>query len=238
MEGGSLSPPEGKPRALSELKQRLGYRFEDEARLEQALTHRSRANEDGDPMRGNERLEFLGDAVLDLVVSELLMEKHAEAPEGTLSRARAGVVNTRALAACARKLGLDQDVRLGRGEERSGGRRKPSILANVFEGVLGAIYLDGGLEPARIFVERECGEALAAAGQRPADPKTQLQERLQASGGPVPGYRTTSEHGPDHAKEFRVEVSVEGRVLGQGQGNSKREAEQEAARRALASFDA
>ncbi|MCZ6569323.1 MAG: ribonuclease III [Deltaproteobacteria bacterium] len=216
----------------------MGYRFCDEAGLEQALTHRSRANEDGDPMRGNERLEFLGDAVLDLLVSELLMEKHAQVSEGTLSRARAGVVNTQALAAYARKVGLDQAVRLGRGEERSGGRRKPSILANVFEGVLGAIYLDGGLEPARIFVERECGEALAASDQPAADPKTQLQERMQASGEPVPGYRTTAAHGPDHAKEFHVEVSIGERVLGRGQGHSKREAEQQAARRALASLDA
>ena len=166
------------------------------------------------------------------------MERHAQAPEGTLSRARAGIVNTAALAVYARKLGLDAALRLGRGEERSGGRRKASILANVFEGVLGAVYLDGGLEPARILVERECGEALASAGQPSADPKTQLQERLQARGEPVPGYRTMATHGPDHAKEFHVEVCVGERVLGQGQGQSKREAEQEAARRALALLDA
>ena len=240
MEDGSLGPPEPRagPSSRAGLEERLGYRFTDPARLERALTHRSCANEEGDPMRGNERLEFLGDAVLDLVVSELLMETHTRAPEGTLSRARAGVVNTQALAAHARKLGLDREVRLGRGEERSSGRKKPSILANVFEAVLGAIYLDGGLEPARAFIQREYGEVLASAGQPTADPKTRLQELLQASGQAVPGYRTMATRGPDHAKEFQVEVCAGERVLGRGQGHSKREAEQEAARRALASLEA
>ena len=221
-----------------ELQERLGYRFRDSSRLEQALTHLSRANEEGDPTRGNERLEFLGDAVLDLVVSELLMEQHSEVPEGTLSRARASVVNTQALAVHARELGLDRALRLGRGEERSAGREKASILANVFEAVLGAIYLDGGLGPARSFVERECGELVAAAGEPTVDAKTRLQELLQASGRPVPGYRTTATQGPDHAKEFQVEVRVGERVLGYGKGSSKREAEQAAARQALASLEA
>jgi ribonuclease-3 len=210
----------------------------DRGRLDQALTHRSRANEEGDPAGGNERLEFLGDAVLDLVVSELLMERHADAPEGTLSRARATVVNTRALAVHARELGLDRAVRLGRGEDRSSGRKKPSILANVLEAVLGAIYLDGGLASARAFVEREFTEALVRAGESRADPKTRLQELLQAAGERTPDYRTTAASGPDHAKEFQVEVCVGERVLGRGTGHSKREAEQEAARCALVALGA
>lgn len=237
-EGGLLSLPSAsaKPPALDDLEARLGYRFEQRELLERALTHSSRAHEAGDPGRDNERLEFLGDAVLGLVVAELLMERHPDVPEGNLSRARARLVNTRSLDAHARALELDLHLRLGRGELRSGGRDKPSILANVFEAVLGALYLDGGLGAVRTLVEREFAGAIANADQPLPDPKTHLQEQLQAKGEEVPGYTTTATHGPDHARVFEVEVQVGERVLGTGKGSSKREAEQEAARHALAAL--
>ncbi len=233
-EAGSLAPADAAGRSLEE---RLRYRFVDSELRTRALTHRSRANEEPGAAE-NERLEFLGDAVLDLLVSEALMEAHPEAPEGTLSRARATLVNQRALAEHAQRLGLDQEVRLGRSEEGSSGRSKPSILANVFEAVLGAIYLDGGLEPARALVRREFGESLACAAALPLDPKTRLQELLQARGEATPSYRVLDMRGPDHAREFAVDVRVSERVLGQGTGRSKREAEQAAAAAALAEMGA
>jgi ribonuclease-3 len=147
-------------------------------------------------------------------------------------------VNTQALAEHAQRLGLDEAVRLGRSEESSSGRSKPSILANVFEAVLGAIYLDGGLEPVRALVQRELGAMLAGAGAPPLDPKTRLQELMHASGQPTPGYVTTGTRGPDHAKEFHVEVRIDDRVVGSGTGRSKREAEQRAARAALTALGA
>jgi ribonuclease-3 len=211
----------------------LGHRFAEKALLRLALTHRSRVNEEGGRGVGNERLEFLGDAVLDLAISELLMERSPDADEGRLSRARAELVNTRALARHAQHLGLDRSVRLGRGEARSAGRRKASILANVFEAVLAALYLDGGLEPVRALVEREFGALLDDPALFEADPKTRLQELLQAAGRPIPVYATTRTEGPDHAREFHVEVRVEDEVVGRGVGGSKREAEQQAASQAL-----
>jgi ribonuclease-3 len=194
-------------------------------------------NEEGGRGVGNERLEFLGDAVLDLAISELLMERRPEADEGQLSRARAELVNTRALARHAQHLGLDRSVRLGRGEARSAGRRKISILANVFEAVVAALYLDGGLAPVRALVEREFGARLEDPGLFEADPKTRLQERLQAEDRPTPVYTTSRTEGPDHAPEFHVEARVGDEVVGRGVGRSKREAEQQAARQALERLD-
>jgi ribonuclease-3 len=211
---------------------RLGHDFARRELLEQALTHTSRANELGDLLRGNERLEFLGDAVLDLIVSEILMAQHPDRSEGWLSRARAGAVNQRALAARARELELPFWIRLGRSERRTGGDAKPSILSNMFEAVIGAIYLDGGLDAVRPFLERVLGPALADPDAL-ADPKTRLQELLQARGAPTPAYRTAAEHGPPHAREFHVEVHLGDQRLGVGKGRSKRDAEQEAARDAL-----
>ncbi len=169
------------------------------------------------------------------MVSELLMRAHPEADEGMLSRARAGAVNTQMLARLAGEIGLDEWMRLGLNEDRSGGRAKPSILANVFEAVLGALYLDGGVEPVRRFVRGTFAEPIAAPVL--GDAKTQLQERLQAAGGTPPEYRTTAELGPPHAREFHVEVTSGGRALGSGVGRSKREAEQRAAGRALEALD-
>lgn len=230
-EGGSLDPAE-----LTELEDRIGHRFRDSALLLRALTHPSRAHEEGDLESSNERLEFLGDAVLDLLVSQLLMAEQPRADEGVLSQARAAAVNTDALATLARELGLQHFVRLGRGEQRSGGAAKASILANVFEAVLGALYLDGGLEAAGRLVERELGSRLDTSGESLRDAKTRLQEELQRRGQPAPSYATVGESGPDHGKRFEVEVSVAGTVLGRGAGPSKRRAEQEAARAALGSL--
>jgi ribonuclease-3 len=207
---------------------RLGHRFANAARLREALTHRSRAHEEGGPAAGNERLEFLGDAALGLVVGELLMEALPDADEGALSLARASAV-TRA----ARALELGQWLRLGRGEARSGGRDKDSILANGFEALLGALYLDGGLAAVRALVVRELAPTLELATSARRDAKTALQEALQARAQPPAEYRVLAERGPDHAREFEVEVSCGSRVLGTGVGRTKREAEQAAARQAL-----
>jgi ribonuclease-3 len=187
----------------------------------------------GDPLESNERLEFLGDAVLSLFVSELLMELHPGVDEGALSLARASAVNTRALAERARALGLDAYVKLGRGEQRSGGSAKDSILENTFEAVLGAVYLDGGAAAARELIEREVGPTLANVQLGTRDPKTELQQQLHRVGRGVPEYETLATHGPPHAPEFEVEVRSDGWVLGLGRGRSKRAAQQAAAQVAL-----
>jgi len=174
--------------------------------------------------------------VLGLLVAEHLMAAQPRATEGDLTHARADRVNQRALAARARALGLDAFVRLGRGERRQGGRAKDSILANAFEAVLGALYLDGGLEVARAFLARELGPELSDPTPRTRDPKTALQQLLQAAGRETPSYRTISESGPPHQREFAVEVHVGDTLLGAGSGASKRAAEQAAARAALASL--
>jgi ribonuclease III len=231
VEGGSLARRDADRAALEVA---LGHRFARPELLERALTHSSRSYEDGDDSRGNERLEFLGDAVLGLVISELLMEQQPSADEGALSRLRADLVNATALAERARALGLDAHLRLGRGEEQSGGRGKARLLSGVFEAVLGALYLDGGLAVVHALVVREFGASLRAAPSALGDPKTQLQELLQARGLGVPVYATTASRGPAHAREFEVEVHSGERVMGSGCGRTKRQAEQEAARAALA----
>jgi ribonuclease-3 len=218
---------------LEALGRRLGHRFARPELLQQALTHSSRANEEGDLQRGNERLEFLGDAVLGLCVAELLMTAFPAESEGALSRARAQAVNQAALAAHALDLGLDGLVMLGKSERRNAGRQKPSILADVFEAVLGALYLDAGLEAARAFIAREFAAELQAASAVLRDAKTRLQETLQATGSDLPRYITVAESGPPHAREFSVEARIGERVLGAGQGRSKQAAEQAAARYAL-----
>jgi ribonuclease-3 len=185
---------------------------------------------------GNERLEFLGDAVLGLGVAELLMAAFPEASEGALSRARAQAVNQAALAAHALDLGLDQLLLLGRTEEKGAGRAKPSILADAFEAVLGALYLDAGLEVARAFLAREFAAELQTASDPLRDAKTRLQELLQATGGEPPRYVTVSASGPAHAREWSVEARVGERVCGKGVGPSKQIAEQAAARTALSAL--
>lgn len=226
------------PQQFAALETRIGYRFRDRGLLEHALTHRSKAHED--PSGGvidNESLEFLGDAVLGMVVAETLYRTFPHFSEGQKSKVKAAVVSTAALAEVAEKLGLGEHMILGRGEDKTGGRRKQALLADTCEAVMAAIYLDGGLEPTRQFILRELGDGIDDA-RRPAyfgrDHKSALQEQLQALGRPLPIYRIAGEVGPDHKKLFHVEVVVGGAMLAQGAGRTKKEAEQEAAKAALA----
>ena len=216
------------------LEERLGHRFRAPALLENALTHASAARE-SDGTRGNERLEFLGDAVLDVIVSRGLYEAHADWPEGDLSRTRSGLVNTASLAARARALGLPDAVRLGRTEQRSGGREKESILANTLEAVIAAVYLDGGLAAAEAAVRRVFPEAFDPRGEPGVrDPKTRLNEWALGRGGTPPRYLTVGDTGEEGgADRFRVEVHVEGEAVGTGVGASKQVAERAAAEAAL-----
>jgi ribonuclease-3 len=218
--------------AVGALAARLGHAFADPALLVSALTHRSASQEVGDAP-SYERLEFLGDAVLGMVAAEWLYN-HVEAAEGELSRRKGYLVSEPVLAALARRLGLGALLRLGVGEERSGGREKPSLLADALEAVIGALYLDGGLAAARRVVEPLLAGAVAGdRGGAPIDAKTVLQERLQAMGHEPPEYRLVDAVGPDHQKRFTVECWAAGRRLGRGEGSSKKRAEQAAAAAAL-----
>jgi ribonuclease-3 len=213
----------------------LGHRFRDASLLETALTHPSRAHEiDGG--RSNERLEFLGDAVLDLVVAQALYDAHPEWNEGELTRARAALVNTRDLAARARALGLQDHVRLGRTEQRTGGEEKDSILGNLFEAVVGALYLDGGLSPVRTLVQSAFGAELGAETSVPErDAKTSFQEWAHARYRTTPCYRTLVDSGvADDERRFTVEVSIDDEAWGRGVARTKRIAERLAAKDALA----
>lgn len=213
--------------------ERLGYAFRDPGLIRQAVTHKSFANETPaeEGISHNERLEFLGDAVLNLVTSQILMERHPEANEGELSRMRAALVNERSLAKIAQRLDLGEMLRLGKGEERSGGRTKSSLLADLFEAILAAVYLDGGLAEAKRVAESAFAAFLEAPEERyPAfDAKSRLQEVLQSQGRPPPDYQVIGMSGPDHRRHFTVAVFVEGEEIGRGSGSNKKEAEQAAA---------
>jgi ribonuclease-3 len=222
---------------FDDLERRIAYRFADRGLLEHALTHKSRAAEDASGgVFDNESLEFLGDAVLGLVVAEALFRRFPEYDEGQKSKIKAAVVSTQALARQAEQMGLGDHLLLGRGEEKTGGRFKQALLADAYEALIAAIYLDGGLPAAAGFLERELSEAIEAGAQPGIvgqDYKSALQERLQALGRPLPEYRLASTAGPDHRKQFTIEVVVSGDVLGSATGRAKKEAEQEAARIAL-----
>lgn len=228
------------------LMERLGYEFHDPKLLDRALTHssavpelRAARGEDiaftGSEVQDNERLEFLGDAVLELLTSEFLLKNFPEWTEGQLSKSRARIVNAHSLEIAARRLEIGAHLRLGRGEEKTGGREKPALLADAFEAVVAAMYLDGGLEPARdlltktVFLQaRENGDRMAES-----DRKSALQEFLQGKGGQLAEYRLAGESGPDHQKTFLVEVWVRGERMSSAEGSTKKEAEQKAARSAL-----
>ena len=226
------------PQAFDALEARIGYRFRDRGLLEHALTHKSKAHED--PSGGvadNESLEFLGDAVLGLVVSDALFRAFPTYSEGQKSKIKANLVSTASLAEMAELIGLGDHMILGRGEEKTGGRLKHALLADTCEAMIAAIYLDGGLEPARQFLMRELATHIDDARQPEyfgRDHKSRLQERSQGLGRPLPSYLIASEIGPDHRKLFYVEVVVGDTVLAQGAGRTKKEAEQEGARLALA----
>ncbi len=228
------------------LIERLGYEFRKASLLERALTHSSAVPElraargeeisfAGSEIQDNERLEFLGDAVLELLTSEYLLVTFPEWSEGQLSKSRARIVNAHSLEISARRLSLGDHLRLGRGEEKTGGRDKPALLADAFEAVVAAIYLDGGLDPARDLLSRtvflqalERGEDISES-----DRKSALQEFLQGRGDLPAEYKLAGESGPDHQKTFLVEVWVKGERMASAEGSTKKEAEQKAARSTL-----
>lgn len=228
------------------LMERLGYVFRDPLLLDRALTHsssvpelRTARGEDiafvGSAVQDNERLEFLGDAVLELLTSEYLVQSFPEWAEGQLSKSRARIVNAHSLEMAARRLQLGEHLRLGRGEEKTGGRDKPALLADAFEAVVAAMYLDGGLDPVRELLKRSVFEQALEDGERisESDRKSALQEFLQAKGDLPAEYRLAGETGPDHQKTFRVEVWIKGERMASAEGTTKKEAEQKAARGAL-----
>ncbi|MDY0162127.1 ribonuclease III [Desulfobotulus sp.] len=222
------------PAAMADLERVMGYGFRNPDLLETALCHASFVNEHALALKDNERLEFLGDAVLNLVIGHLLMDRFRQVREGDLSRIRASLVNERQLASVARALNLGQHLRLGRGEEQTRGRDKDSILADAFEALVAAVYRDGGFDPAFTFVKRCFGgiiEALDVA-ESIHDAKSRLQEEVQMRHRATPVYRVVGEEGPDHDKVFHVEVRVQN-LCAQGAGKSKKLAEQDAARKAL-----
>jgi ribonuclease-3 len=228
----------GRSPDLDELEEILGYQFEDGELLQRALTHSSFANEqDAVAVVDNERLEFLGDAVLGLVISTLLF-KMSGSDEGVLTRAKSHLVSARFIGRLARNLRLGSFLKLGHGEEKDGGRRKNSILANVFEAVIGAVYLDGGMEAARSFIEKAYGDSIAELDRESLlreDYKSYLQELIQSRDLPIPRYTLVRERGPDHSKEFTVEVCIgeSERAIARGSGRSKKAAEQRAAQAAV-----
>jgi len=218
------------------LAERLGYSFRNPTLLALALVHRSALARAGE---NNEKLEFLGDAVLDLAVSDLLMERFPKADEGELSKRRAALVNARVLAAKAAAIELGAELRLGKGEEKSGGRKKPSILAGAYEAILGAVYLDAGFSAARDLIARHFNAELCTdTRDSPIDHKSRLQEITQRLFRETPAYGLVEASGPDHDRAFVIELRVGGQLYGRGEGKSKKEAEQQAALQALAEIEA
>ncbi|PYR69286.1 MAG: ribonuclease III [Acidobacteria bacterium] len=226
---------------FEDIESRISYRFRDRGLLEHALTHKSRAAEDvSGGVADNESLEFLGDAVLGLIVADALFRQYPHYNEGQKSKIKASIVSTQALARQAEHMRLGDHLILGRGEEKTGGRFKQALLADAYEALIAAIYLDGGLDAAEAFLRRELKSAIDAGAARNfvgQDYKSALQERVQALGRPLPEYRIAGEAGPDHRKVFSVEVVVDGEVLGAASGRAKKEAEQEAARLAIARLE-
>ncbi len=229
------------PKALTGLEQKIGHTFKDIGILERAVTHSSFSNEmksKGEAVKCNERLEFLGDSVLSIVVSEYLFLHYPDLPEGDLSRIRAGAVCEKTLAGFSRALDLGSYLRLGHGEEITNGRSRASILADAFEALLAAIYLDGGIETVKPFlmpyVTEEIGRIVSSGSTR--DYKTLLQQIVQQEQGEILEYITTKEYGPAHKKTFEVEARLNSNVIGHGIGGTKRAAEQMAAKEALVLF--
>ena len=229
---------EERKKSLSSLQKMLGYTFKDLLLLNKALTHKSFVNESDEALKHNERLEFLGDSVLDLVVSDYMIKKYTDFKEGALSKIRAAVVNESCLAELAREFKIGEYLLLGRGEELSGGRNKASLLANAFEAVAGAIYCDSSVEEtSRVLLpvlSREITRYVDIPKFR--DYKSDLQEYTQNKLICIPTYKVTRETGPDHEKQFEVIVLVKEEIKGKGIGRSKKEAEQAAAKMAFSQF--
>jgi ribonuclease-3 len=221
---------------LTSFEQRLGYTFSRRELLVRALTHKSYSHEaKDDDVHHNETFEFLGDSVLGFVIGDVLFHRYPSLDEGALSKMKAYLVSATSLAAKAHTYGMGDVILLGVGEEKSGGRKKDSLLANLFEALIAAVYLDGGIDAARQLIERTFSEDLEAIKEDDLlfhDYKTALQELAQGRGLPLPDYHVIAEEGPDHEKRFIVEVKV-GRLVARGEGTSKKEAQQQAARHAL-----
>ena len=217
---------------MTTLEEKLGYTFQSPELLENALTHSSCANESRGKLQSNERLEFLGDSILGMVVADHLYRNHPDLPEGELTRTRSALVCEESLVEVAQALGLGEYLKLGKGEEAGGGRERPSIIADAVEAVLAAVYLDGGIGSARKLIQKFIldREAEKSASR---DYKTALQELVQRESGQVLGYQLIGAEGPAHAKIFSVEVDLNGIPIGQGRGRSKKEAEQNAAKAAI-----
>ena len=219
---------------IKELEAAIGYRFQNISLLQNALAHSSYANERWhNSLMSNERLEFLGDSVLGMLVADYLYRSFPDRPEGELTRMRADMVCERTLATIAQGLGLGQHLLLGKGEEQGGGRSRDSILADAVESVIAACYLDGGMDAAKAFVERFVLVNVPVQRLNNADYKTALQELVQQKKNQTIVYRLAGESGPDHDKQFRVELTINGELVGEGIGSSKKRAEQDAARQAL-----
>jgi ribonuclease III len=221
----------------SSLNERLGLSFSDISLLTRALTHRSYANENSDAVEDNERLEFLGDAVLDFIVGEWAFNRFPEMMEGDLTKIRSSLVRNERLAVFARRLNLGSALRLGRGEKSSGGHLRNSLLGSVFEALIGALYLDSGLAAVRQFMKPLLEWMRPTVLDELHDPKSVLQEHTQSLKLGMPHYRVFSTSGPDHARIFEVEVEVAGEVKGHGTGSSKNAAEKAAAKDALDKFN-
>jgi len=219
---------------IKELEEAIGYRFGNISLLQNALSHSSYANERWhNSLMSNERLEFLGDSVLGMLVAEHLYRSFPNRPEGELTRMRADMVCEKTLAGIAGQIGLGKHLLLGKGEEQGGGRNRDSILADAVESVIAACYLDGGMEAAKRFIERFVLVNVPVNQMHNADYKTALQELVQQKKNQTLAYRLVGESGPDHDKQFEVELTLNGNVIGRGVGSSKKRAEQDAARIAL-----
>ena len=222
---------------MKSLEEKLGYTFQNPALLENALTHSSCANESRGKLQSNERLEFLGDSILGMIVADHLFRNHPDLPEGELTRTRAALVCEDSLVEVAEALGLGEYLRLGKGEEAGGGRQRPSIRADAVEAILAAVYLDGGIGSVRKIIQRYILSREVAGLTKPRDYKTALQELVQRETGQVLRYRLTGEEGPDHNKRFFVAVDLNGSAIGSGTGRSKKEAEQMAAKAAIQTLE-
>lgn len=224
---------------VSEFEQRIGYTFTERELLRRALTHKSYSHEAKDlDVRHNETFEFLGDSVLGFVIGDMLFRHFPQLDEGALSKMKAFLVSAPSLAAKARHYGMGEVILLGVGEEKTGGRKKDSLLANLFEAMIAGVYLDGGVEAARQLIERAFQQDITSIDQQDLlfqDYKTALQELAQGRGLPLPNYHVAGEVGPDHDKTFIVDVKV-GSLVARGEGSSKKEAQQQAARQALGEF--
>ncbi len=218
---------------MKTLEEKLGYTFSNPALLENALTHSSCANESRGRLQSNERLEFLGDSILGMVVAEHLYRNHPDLPEGELTRTRAALVCEESLVEVAQVLGLGDYLKLGKGEQAGGGRNRPSIRADAVEAVLAAVYLDGGIGSARKIIQKYILSKEVDSLRGIRDYKTALQELVQRESGQVLKYCLTGQSGPDHDKRFFVEVQLNGTAVGSGEGHSKKEAEQMAAKAAI-----